>query len=106
MKFEARLVETGGTIDVPVAQYGQGYGHDAEFRYRWWAHKVQVGLHGSFDRWANSVDFILYRPLERIDLDVLRHACHLAEDQGQHDDGWAIEFDLGQLYRKARRKMK
>lgn len=103
MNFEHRLIETGGSIEIEMADGGQGYGRDAEFRYRWQADKVEVGIGETFDRWANSRDFVLHRPIERVDLDVLRHACHLAMDQGHHDEGWAAEFDIGQLYRKARR---
>ena len=102
MRFEDRLVETGGTVEIPIADGGQGYGRDAEFHYRWDASKVEVGVAASFDRWANSRDFVLHRPIARVDLDVLRHACHLAMDQ--HDAAWGAEFDLGQLYRKTRRK--
>lgn len=106
MKFEDRLIETGGEVQWTMADGGQGYGRDAEFRYLWQADKVEVGIGEYFDRWANSRDFVLHRDIDRVDIDVLRHACHLAMDQGQHDTDWAAEFDVGQLYRKARRKMK
>jgi len=103
--FEARLVETGGSIDEPFDGYA-GYGHDAEFRYRWWPDRIQVGLRESFDRWANSVDWVLYRPIERTNLDVLRAACHVAAQAiPEPDDQWT-EIDIGGYYRQARRWFK
>lgn len=66
MTFEDRLIETGGQIDTTMAEYGPGYGRDAEFRYRWQADKVEVGLNETFDRWAADPDlWQLYRKVRR-----------------------------------------
>lgn len=99
-KFELRLVETGGKLG------GSFYGQDAEFHYRWDNDIVCIGRRETFDRWANSRDFVLHRPVEEVDLDVLRHACHLALSAGTFDAGWALEFDLGGYYRRAKREFK
>ncbi len=101
--FEHRLVETGGAVFTAMEGAGQGYGRDAEFCYLWDDNSVAVALRSNFDRWANSRDFVLHRVIQRVDLDKLRHACHLAMDRGHLDAGWALEFDVAQYYRKARR---
>lgn len=101
--FEARLIETGGAVDEPFD--GQaGYGRDAEFRYRWWSHKVEVSWAETFDRWANSIEWVLHRPIETVDLDMLRAACHrCSEAIPEPDDPWH-EIDIGGYYRQIRRK--
>lgn len=104
--FEARLIETGGQVDAPFHEQLQGYGHDAEFRYRWWGDRVQVGLRQQFDRWATSVDWVLYRSIEQVNLDCLRAACHrAAEVIPEPEDNWH-GVDVTGYYRQIRRRWK
>ena len=100
MSFEDQLVASGGSIEIPFAEHGQGYGSDGKYQFMWREDRVYVGLDLSFDRWANSRDFVLFRPIDKVDLQTLRNACDAAIEVGHFDDGWALEYDVGGYYRK------
>jgi len=58
--LEQWLREAGATITVPFKDCNQGYAYlKDEFQFRWTEKHVQVGEFGSFDRWANSIDWVL-----------------------------------------------
>jgi hypothetical protein len=90
-------------IEIRTDGIDQWYGYDDEFCYMWYYDRIYVGVRSAFDRWANSRDFVLYRPEDRIDLDVLKAACRRAQAMGYHDDSWPLEYDIAGEYRAERR---
>ena len=103
--FEQRLIETGGNIAHYLGEWGQGYGSDAAFCYVWTSGGIAISRQETFDRWANSRDFILYKPIDKVNLDILRHAVNLAIQGGHCNGAYALEYDLGQYYRKAKKEL-
>lgn len=104
--FSWRLKSSETEILWKEDEEGYGEARDKKFRYRWFPDKVQVALSEGFDRWANSVAFVLYRDLDRIDPELLKEACRLAIQKGKYDAEWADVYDVATYYRKAKRLSK
>jgi hypothetical protein len=104
MVFEEELLAAGGNVHMGIDLHGYGLGEDQNFRYRWDHNTIEVAVKESFDKWANSRDFLLHCPVDLVDLAVLKAVCTRAIDQGHYDDGWALEYDVGAEYRKAKRR--
>jgi hypothetical protein len=78
-----------------------GYTIGNEFYLRWQNGEVYIGVAKSFDRWANSRDFILHRKIEEIDLAILLQTCRYLTKTDKYNEGIALEYDIRGEYRKA-----
>jgi hypothetical protein len=91
-------------ITLPFADCGQGYARTQHYQFRYDRDKVEIGLAGRFDRWANSVDFLCQPVPDRQDVfEALMTVLERARKEGW---GSPVEFtplDLWPHVRKARR---
>lgn len=91
---------------IYIERDGSGFGRDREFCYLWDLDKIYIAVRSTFDKWFNSRDFVLYQSIENIDFDILRKTCHLIIQRGFYDKDWALEFDIGTIYRTLIKKQK
>lgn len=58
--FEAFLITKGADVEVSIVESGgQGYASTRDYRFRYQTEVIQIGVRKTFDRWANSVDFVV-----------------------------------------------
>ncbi|KWU17937.1 hypothetical protein AS149_14785 [Burkholderia cenocepacia] len=103
--FEAFLLTKGAMVELSVQEpYGQGYASTAAYRFRYRREYIQIGVRKTFDRWANSVDFVVESlPTSEVGCDALLLALDDAVHRNLRADVAAWEpYDLTVLVKKHR----
>lgn len=85
-----------------VVEYGEA--KTKTHRFRVVRGGVQAAVAESFDRWANSVDFVFPRPRDETALAASILAIEEETAAGNYDDGWGAETLVS--LRTARRRVK
>lgn len=97
IKAKRYLLHQGVQID----EYGC-FSDFADFRIRILDDQIQFGWVYTFDRWANSVDFVLY---VIPDMDVpLADLLHFCLNKGLVNSGWGEDLDIYPFLRKFRKE--
>jgi hypothetical protein len=90
------FIDAGVEIEIGGPDYF--YGSDELLRYRWIADRLQIGVKASFDRWANSVDFVLHRcdvhRLLKVDVEKLRTHVDRQVSMGRYDKGNGLRMEI------------
>lgn len=95
------FIDAGVKIEIAAIDLtgdGYFYGRDDKLHYRWINDQLQIGVNRSFDRWANSVDFVLPRcdgeRLAKIDVEQLRIHIDRQISMGRYDQRWGLEVEI------------
>jgi hypothetical protein len=103
--FEAFLLTKGADIEVSFVEgRRQGYASTRDYRFRYQSEGIQIGVRKTFDRWANSVDFVV-EPLPSSEAGCDAVLAALAEAVARNlRKGMACwdTYDLASLLRKHR----
>lgn len=101
--FEGFLEAKGAEFESRIAEHGQGYAATKDYRFRYSADEVEVGIRATFDKWGNSGDF-LCRPVPSTqeDFDCLLAAIQkvISEKRPMPEYGG---FDIWPFVRQVRR---
>lgn len=62
--FEQMLIESGAEFAYMYGEYGQGLAYNEKFNIRYDLDEIEIGVKATFDRWANSRDYVC-SPLPR-----------------------------------------
>lgn len=103
LQFEALLEAQNADFELRFAEYGQGIAATRDFRFRYTADEVEIGVRASFDKWGNSADFVCRPvPASQEDFDALLVAMHkvVSEKRPRPEYG---SFDIWPFVRQARR---
>lgn len=78
------------------------YGLYEEYNIRCNYDTVEIGVRKSFDKWGNSIDFILPYKVIRSEKDVNRLHILLITliNSNQYDSGWSKQMDIYPKFRK------
>lgn len=95
--FEERLSREGNVFSLMVTA-GTGLGADKDFYYRWTHTRLEISVAASFDKWANSVDFVLNTYIDFVDIAAVRLVCGRKLAAGQYDQDIPLRLDITQEY--------
>lgn len=107
--FEAFLVMNGGIVTFSANEsYRQGYAQSDRFKFRYTCDRIEIGVLKTFDRWANSVDFVCTPvPSSESQCEAVMLAAEEAVSRGLRDGLSCWEpYDLYSLVRKHRNSLK
>lgn len=90
--FLATMLADGATYKEPIEHTSpQHHLKDARFYYRVIGNDVHVGIRRSFDRWANSIDFIFSVPKTLNAYKKVKVGLDRAMELGDYDATWCQE---------------
>jgi hypothetical protein len=103
--FQMMLEAIGGVVECDFLEYDVGYVNTAKFKFRFTGDEVEIGVNKSFDRWANSRDFVCRPvPTKEEDFQALMAVLERAVTENWTSDVEFQALELWPFVRKQRRE--
>jgi len=101
------ILSDNGVVISDYSPEGYVYGYTKELLFYFLTGRdVRIAVRKTFDRWANSTDFICRWPKSEADLVALVRVATERFNGGHYDEGIGREVDISGLLRKAKRQIR